>query len=101
MRVREWWCKRYNLPPNDARLLDQSLPELTQQMIEGQLQRRSEIKWLLENQEDGSDNAALYKELNALNEFLGFPADVQDDLFDKWERELAEGKMPDLDEMPE
>ena len=51
--------------------------------------------------EEGSDNnEVLLRRLNAINKILEEDEEVQDELFDQWERDLAEGKMPDLDAKP-
>lgn len=66
-------------------------------MFEDMLLRKQEI--LDELETGGSSNAnELYRQLNALNAALGEGEIVQDDLVDRWEKELEQGITPDLNE---
>jgi hypothetical protein len=97
-QIKQWWSNKYKLPPNHELFLNQSMAEHTQEMYEDALYRRREIKAELEDG-DG-DSSVLLKQLNALNKLLGEEQEVQDDLFEKWEQQVARGEIPDLDEMP-
>lgn len=59
--------------------------------------RREEIERNLE--EGDGDSKMLMKQLAIVNQVLG-DEEVEDDLFDQWERDLEEGRVPDLDAMP-
>lgn len=76
------------------------MAELQLEMFEGMAYEREELLERL----DGDDNEgkmrdAMFDKLNALNKLLGYEEMFQDPLIDKWERELEEGKIPDLDEV--
>ena len=74
-----------------------SLSEHIQEMYEDLLFKREEVERSLE--ERIGDKELLLRQLAALNRALG-EAISEDDLIDEWERELAEGRVPDLDAMP-
>ena len=93
-----WWSRKYNLPPNHELFLERTLGDLHQEMIEDLLLRQDELRKRVDDGED--EEGDLFRELNEVNKALGEDEDIQDVLWDKWERELAEGKVPDLDEMP-
>lgn len=59
--------------------------------------RRDEIERNLE--EGDGDSKMLMKQLAIVNRVLGDEKE-EDDLFDQWERDLEEGRVPDLDAMP-
>ena len=66
-------------------------------MFEDMISRRDEILEELETAESKQADW-LVKQLNLLNEALGEEPYIQDPLIDKWDRELAAGLVPDLDE---
>lgn len=66
------------------------------EMMEDLLLRQIELRQRIE--EDGAKEH-LFRELNEVNKALGEREETYDPLWEKWERELAEGKIPDLDEM--
>lgn len=74
-----------------------SLSEHIQEMYEDLLFKREEVERSLES--GVGDREILMKQLTALNRALGEPVS-EDDLFDQWEKDLAEGKVPDLNAMP-
>lgn len=69
-------------------------------MVEDLLVERASLEKRIEEGEDAAGR--LLRELNDVNKALGETdgSDTGDALWDKWEREIAEGKIPDLDEMP-
>jgi hypothetical protein len=79
--------------------VSQSVAEVTQDMYEDLLFKREEIQQDLENASGGAADELLHR-LNAINKVLGYDAQVQDDLFDEWEKALEEGRIPDLDAQP-
>jgi Lon protease-like protein len=97
-KLRRWWADKYNLPPNHDLLENQCLSDLLQEMHEDLLLRREELENELEI--DGADRASLVAQIDSLSEGIGDGKKYgQDDLIDKWESELAEGKVPDLNEV--
>lgn len=64
-------------------------------MYEDMLLRKQEILDELETADTKTANE-LYRQLNALNVGLGEDEAVQDDLVERWEKELEQGKIPDL-----
>jgi len=75
-----------------------SLAEHTQEMFEDLLFRREEIERSLE--EGSADRQAAMRQLAIIDGVLENKDVSEDDLFDQWERDLEEGRMPDLDAMP-
>jgi len=72
------------------------LAELTQEMYEDLFFRKAELEDILES-EAKVDRENLLEQLNALNKALGNAQVVLDPLVDQWEKDLAAGRMPDLD----
>ena len=65
------------------------------EMYEDMLLRKQEILDELETADTKTANE-LYRQLNALNVGLGEEEVIQDDLVERWEKELEQGKIPDL-----
>lgn len=98
-RLKRWWIRKYNLPPNHELFQKQSIAELNLEEFEDAYARREEILEELESPDlEMERRGQLFDVLNKLNKFLDLPEEIQDELIDKWERELAEGKVPDLNE---
>lgn len=95
-QIRRWWVEKYKRPTNDPSFMRRSWPEWQVEMFEDMLGQRETILERVANGEaDAKDAAAA---IDALNKVLGDERTV-DPLVDKWERELATGKMPNLDEV--
>lgn len=60
--------------------------------------RRDELRKELKDTTDNAVRATILESINSLNGMLGDAADLDDALVDKWERQLQEGKTPDLNE---
>jgi hypothetical protein len=75
-----------------------SFAEHTQDMYEDLMFRLEEIDRSLE--EGDSDAKVLMKQRAIINKVLENEEETEDDLFDQWERDLEEGRIPDLDAMP-
>ena len=75
--------------------MSQSESELMLEMYEDMLLRKQEILDELETADTKTANE-LYRQLNALNVGLGEEEVIQDDLVERWEKELEQGKIPDL-----
>lgn len=104
MGVKRWWVSKYKLPPSDPRFQGQTFPELLLEWAEDRLYRRKQLIEEMELAQEGEieiDMTAAHKELAVLNKALGYPdAAPQDDLWDQWEKDLAEGRTPDLEAVP-
>lgn len=99
--LKKWWIKKYKLPPNHDLFLNQNEGDLNLEMVEDWLLRKNELEALLTNKASMFPHEQLrdmQKELDSINAALGEEAEVVDDLIDKWEKELLEGKIPDLNE---
>lgn len=95
-RIRKWWVDKYKRPTTDARYLSRSWPEWQVEMFEDMLaQRESILERVSAGEVDAKEGATI---IDALNKLLGDERTV-DPLVDKWERELASGKVPNLDEV--
>jgi len=95
--LKKWWTNKYKLPANHDLFVGQSESELALEMFEDMLLRKQEILDDLETSDSKNANE-LYRQLNALNAALGEGEVVQDDLVDRWEKELEQGITPDLNE---
>lgn len=96
-QLRRWWSKKYNLPPNHELFESQSVAELNLEFFEELMVRRKEVLDELADEEIRSpDVSQLFKTLNIINKALGLKEEFQDDLVEEWERDLALGKIPDL-----
>jgi len=65
-------------------------------MLQDLVTRRRELREL--QGEKGYDPEVLQEQINAINDVFGDKAEMWDPLIEKWERELLEGRVPDLDE---
>lgn len=96
-QIKKWWSDRYKLPPNHELFLSMSVAEHTQEMYEDLMIQREDVRRSLERG-DG-DRKALLEQLTAVERALGDDAQVEDELVDQWERDLEEGRIPDLEAM--
>lgn len=67
-------------------------------MYEDLYERKAELEFALEEAETTRERAPLLKQLESLQKALGEEELVEDELWEQWERELSEGKEPDLDQ---
>jgi len=94
-RIRRWWCKKYDRPPNDPLFLERSYAEWSVEMIEDLIERREEIEQQIE---EGSMRMAQGEPmLRRIAEALGEEPMSSDPLFDQRERDLEEGRTPNLE----
>ncbi len=97
-----WWTSKFELPPSDPRFLSMSRESVMTAMYEDLLSTREGI--LEELETSRRDNSHLYERLSGINKILDGedrgPSRrfSPDPLIDKWERELAEGTLIDLEE---
>lgn len=97
--LKRWWSDKYKLPPNHRLFLDQSIADLNLERFEDYLLRREELKEQLDEDNIDHDYAtAIRKEIAELDKILGEESVVEDDIVDKWERQLEAGEIPDWDE---
>ena len=97
--LKRWWSKKYKLPPNHDLFLSQCEGDLNLEMYEDWMLRKQELEDLIMNQADSfaqDQLRSMQRELSNLNEALGEEDFVEDDLIDKWERDLEAGRVPDL-----
>ena len=89
---------KYKLPPNHELFVTRTLADLQLEMLEDLAQRREELRVQLEEREANTDTGRILDQINVINEVFDDQPEVWDPLIDKWEKELAEGKIPNLDE---
>lgn len=96
--MKRWWTKKYNLPSNHKLFVSQTIAELNLEFYEDLLVRRKEIMEDLDDPEIKSEaKDIMFKQLNSINNALGFEAMSSDPLIDEWERDLEMGRIPDLE----
>jgi hypothetical protein len=94
--IRKWWVEKYKRPTNDRLFMTRSWAEWQIEMFEDMYSERERIA---DRFRDGDiDSKVAMPALAALNNVLDDSVSI-DPLADKWERELAEGKLPNLDEV--
>ena len=97
--MKRWWSEKYNLPPNHKLFESQSLAEIELEMYEDLLTRKQSIESELhEDQREMNRAEELITQLNAIKRALGEKDEVVvDPLIDQWEKDLEEGRIPDLE----
>lgn len=86
------------MPPNHTLFLEQSVAELNQEMIEDLLVRKRDLTTALEDEDQSiKEQQELSRQLRAVLTALGDPVETGDELIDQWERDLEEGRVPDLE----
>lgn len=99
--IARWWSKKYSRPPNDLLFLEKPESFWIREMYEDTYDRKVELETLLEDESLKHEDRRLYsKRLRSIYKALGEgdPTMGEDPLIDKWEREMAEGLTPNLDE---
>lgn len=94
-RVRRWWCDKYKRPPNHPLFVGRSYADWTVEMVEDLLERRDEIEQQIKDGLLPASKGDLI--LQRIAEALGEETEGGDALFDQWERDIAEGRIPDLE----
>lgn len=95
--IRNWWMRKYEMPPTHDLFVAQTQAALLQEMFEDLYRKRAEVEKDLD--ESLENREGLLKQLQGLNKALDEEQD-SDDLFDEWEEALARGEIPDLDADP-
>jgi len=85
---------KYKLPPNDPRFESRSWVDWQVEMFEDLYVRRETIK--AQMAEGTADNTKATKALQAIEAVLGIGSGADDTLVDRWEKDLEEGRVPDL-----
>ncbi len=80
--LRRWWVRKYALPPTSAEYLAYTVEELLVEFFEDYFERHPDQQ--------------IRREVHERSGHAYFV--TGDPLVDRWERELAEGREPDLDE---
>lgn len=97
--LEHWWSERFKLPTNHPLLQKLTNAELSQLIWEAMYERKAEIERQLDDDRTPRQQVAeLYSQLARIQRALGEDVDCGDPLIDKWERELEQGIIPDLDE---
>ncbi len=96
-RIRRWWCQKYNRPENDARFQSRAYTEWAIEMFEDLYERRNETERAIEERtlSISQGDEILRRIARALGEDEGLAS--SDPLIDQWERDLEEGRIPDLE----
>ena len=91
------------MPPTHELFLNQTLPELNQEMMEDLMIRRREItEELEEDDRPQSRQEILMTQLRSINRAIGEETVLTaDDLAEYWDAQLARGETTDLDMMPD
>jgi hypothetical protein len=95
-RLEHWWSSKYNLPPNHHLFLERSIGSLNVEMYIELFLKKEELELDLENA-SGKEYSDILNRLRRVNDALG-EAFSEDPLIDKWEKEISEGKLPNLEE---
>lgn len=102
LEVRRWWSNKYNRPHNDPLFSSRPIHAWISEMYVDVYERVQGLETLLEDpdmrQEERRNTS---QRLRKLYRLLGEDEDKaigEDPLIDKWEKEMLEGKTPDLDE---
>lgn len=75
----------------------QTVAELYSEMYEDLLIQREEILEKLDEISDSRERGELRERLSGINKVFDYEVDIgEDDLIDEWEKDLAEGRVPDL-----
>ena len=95
--MQRWWSRKYNLPPNHELCTSRSVSDLMVEMYGDLDEKREELRRELAERTSGN-NESLIEQINRINAVFEEPEEGFDPLIEKWERELEEGLVPDLEE---
>jgi hypothetical protein len=91
---------KYKRPPNDPLLLERSAADLMLEFYTDLYEEKADLERALEVPDSGQGPQR--ERLARLLKILGETATVaEDDLVEQWERDLAAGRVPDLELTPE
>jgi hypothetical protein len=92
--LQKWWSDHFNVAPDDPSVVDKSEAELEEAWYEWLFGTLEELK--AENEENPS--RALQEKIDRVQAVIDGEKYEEDPLIAQWERELAEGKIPDLEQ---
>lgn len=96
-RLRRWWSRKYNRPPNDPMFEDQAEAELQLEMFEDLLLQRERIIEKLRTHLDPRERLDLKERLQEIDEVFDYKVELgEDELIDEWEKDIEAGRTPDL-----
>lgn len=98
-RIENWWSNKYKLPANHLLFRNRSIASLHIEMIKDLLLKKEQVEKDIKTSY-GRELSDLLKQLNEINKALNTDEEIisEDPLIDKWEKELEEGKTPNLNE---
>lgn len=102
-QMKRWWVQKYKLPPNHLLFQNQSFTALNLEMMEDLWMRERELSEKTETEEGSVLNEAhaqlqdVRKALGLVRDFAEAKVTGSDPLVDQWERDIAAGRVPDLD----
>ena len=98
--LRQWWVQKYGLPPTHEAFVSQSVGELFLEYYEDLLVELDALEAAFEKNPEDLDGRRIERMGIIRKVLLGEEAAMitGDPLIDKWEREIREGKTPNLDE---
>ncbi len=100
--VRRWWSSKYSRPHNDPLFGTRPIHAWISEMYEDAYERVRDLETLLDDPDIRQEERRnLSQRLRKLYKMLGETdedkAIGEDPLIDQWEKDLDEGRMPDLD----
>lgn len=96
-KLKNWWTHKYQLPATHTLFTDRSVASLNIEMFSDLYIKRDDLQREFENA-TGKEANLLAKQINEIDSILEDTEYTDDPLIDKWEKELMEGKIPDLTE---
>ena len=101
--VERWWSSKYNIPANHELFQKQKPAALVLEMLEDLHQRRDDLRDELKHTKDLITRAKVSAQLAEIDRLLSHGKALKDKLVltgdplvDEWERDLYEGRMPNL-----
>ena len=100
--IQRWWVDKYTLPPNHELYQQRAPADLVREFYTDLFARRDELKEMAKTLPT-KERAETQKQIDALEEVLGIklaadgPMVTGDPWIDRMERELFEGRVPDLE----
>lgn len=102
LEVRRWWSNKYSRPANDPLFSSRPIHAWISEMYVDVYEQIQTLETLLDDpdlrQEERRSTSTRLRKLYRLVGESDEKAIGEDPLIDKWEKELLEGKTPDLDE---
>lgn len=95
-RIRRWWSKKYNRPPNDPLFEEKSISEHLQEFYEDLMAQRSELQEELKQGVGQSQVSDIMRAITQIDKILGDETEEEDPLVAEWEAALERGEEPDI-----